>query len=84
MLLWKNRQELFLIFLQPAVILDNQEHAHGVLWSLAGIILSLAQDFLFKTGLRLLTTYWSNKTQSWFLVGLLCVGRAVGRAELVT
>lgn len=84
MLLWKNRQELFLTFPQPAIILDNREHMCGVLWSLAGIILSLAQDFLCKTGLRLLTTYWSNKRQSWFPVRLLCVGRAVGRAELAT
>lgn len=66
MLLWKNRQELFLTFPQPAIILDNREHMRGVLWSLAGIILSLAQDFLYKTGLRLLTMYWSNKRRSWF------------------
>lgn len=48
MLLWKNRQELFLTFPQPAVILDNREHTHSALWSMAGIILSLAQTFFVK------------------------------------
>lgn len=50
---------------------------HGHLWNLAGTVLSLAQGFLFKVGLRFLNIPRINKMQSWFLMRMLRVGRSL-------
>lgn len=53
---------------------------HGHLWNLAGTVLSLAQGFLFKVGLRFLNIPRINKMQSWFLMRMLRVGRTRRRS----